>query len=85
MNYDIKEQTFFRQGKVKALGIICNSSKYVDFFRSLGLMESNVDVGIASEFVSNLYGFGTDKDVNEVRHKKLIAMTGKIAQVNLLN
>ena len=48
-------------------------------------MENNVDVGIASEFVSNLYGFATDKDVNEVRHKKLIAMTGKIAQVNLLN
>ena len=66
---------------MKALGIICNSSKYIDFFRSLGSMENDVNVGAASEFVSNLYGFGNDKDVNEVHHKKLIAMT----QVNSLN
>ena len=38
-------------------------------------MENDVDVGTAFKFVSNLYGFGNNTDVNEVRHKKLIAMT----------
>ena len=81
LNLKYRYRIFCRQGKVRALGIISKSDKFVKFFHSLGSLSYDDEVETASEFVSILYGFGSNGNVNEVRYKKLISMTGKIAQV----
>lgn len=40
-----------------------------------------VDIKTASQFVCHVYGKIKSNDVDDVRHKKLIEMTGKVSQV----
>lgn len=74
---------FYRKGKVKPLEIVekDDTGKFVNFFIRLGYLISEEDFDTASEFVCTMYGQSRVQDVDEARHKKLIAMTGKVDQV----
>ena len=77
---------FYRKGKVKLFEILAEDIKgdFIEFFKRLTSVDEP-DEEKAADSVCTLYGFKNLHNVDEARHAKLLQMTGKIKEENIIN
>ena len=60
------------------------TGRFLQLFTSMGEVDGDVDLDVASEFVCLMYGQTKTRSVDEACYSKLMQMTGKIDQVCFL-